>query len=421
MPRFQTLADWLGWQEDLHPKKIDLGLERVAMVAGRLGILQLEQTVITVAGTNGKGSSVALLESILSAGGYRVGTYTSPHLFRYNERIRMNGHEVDDGALCDAFAAVDEARGTSSLSYFEFGTLAALQLFSQAPLDIVVLEVGLGGRLDAVNIIDASVALVTSIDIDHCAWLGTDRESIGAEKAGVFRSNRPAICSDPAPPASVEKHALQIGADWYCLGQAYDYEEAAGGWIWRGAGRTLEALPYPSLPGKHQLNNAAGVLMVLELLAGQHPVTRAAIEQGLQSVSLPGRCQVVAGLVEQIFDVAHNTDSASRLLQVLEDRPCSGSTRLVLGMLDDKQAGEFASCLAPAVDHWYLAGLDSERGLSARALLEQVENAGIRGEKRNFQDVHSAWRQAHRDSAAGDRIVVCGSFLTVAEALSSPV
>ena len=301
MPRFQTLAGWLNWQEGLHPKKIDLGLERVADVASRLGTLQLEQTVITVAGTNGKGSSVAFLESILSAAGYRVGTYTSPHLFRYNERIRINSHEVDDAALCEAFAAVDEARGTSTLSYFEFGTLAALQLFSQAPLDIVVLEVGLGGRLDAVNIIDATVALVTSVGIDHCAWLGTDRESIGREKAGIFRATRPAICSDPAPPASVEKHAQKIGADWYCLGQAYDYTEEPGGWTWRGAGRALEALPCPSLPGKHQLNNAAGVLMALELLSGQHPVTRAAIEQGLQSVSLPGRCQVVAGAVEQIF------------------------------------------------------------------------------------------------------------------------
>jgi dihydrofolate synthase/folylpolyglutamate synthase len=421
MPRFQLLADWLDWQEGLHPKKIDLGLERVAHVARCLGIMRLEQTVITVAGTNGKGSSVAYFENILSAAGYRVGTYTSPHLFRYNERIRINGHVIDDAALCEAFAAVDEARGATTLSYFEFGTLAALYLFRQAPLDIVVLEVGLGGRLDAVNIIEPDIALVTSIGIDHCAWLGADRESIGREKAGIFRSQRPAICSDASPPASVEKRAREISADWFCLGQAYSWKHAGDGWTWHGFDSALEALPCPSLPGEHQLDNAAGVLMALELLNGRHPVTRMAVERGLQSVSLPGRCQIVAGPVEQIFDVAHNTDSAGCLLRLLEDRPCDGSTRVVLGMLNDKDAGEFASKLAPVVQHWYFAGLDTERGLSAQALKGRVEAAGINCEGREFPDVPTAWRQAHADSEAGDRIVVCGSFFTVAEALACPV
>ena len=421
MPRFQTLADWLNWQEGLHSKKIDLGLERAAVVAGRLGVMQPQQTVITVAGTNGKGSSAAFLESILSAAGYRVGMYTSPHLFRYNERIRINGSEVDDASLCEAFAAVDEARGESTLSYFEFGTLAALQLFRHAPLDIVVLEVGLGGRLDAVNIIDPDVSLVTSIGIDHCAWLGSDLESIGREKAGIFRAGRPAICSDPAPPASLADRAREIGADWYCLGEAFGWKQEGAGWSWRGVNGAEEALPAPSLPGVHQLNNAAGVLMVLEILSQSHPLTRAAIEQGLQSVSLPGRCQFVAGPVEQIFDVAHNTDSAGRLLQVLRDRPCAGNTRIVLGMLNDKDAGEFAARLSPVAHHWYLAGLAGERGLSAQALQEQVEDAGIACAKRVFTDVQTAWRQALRDSQAGDRVVACGSFLTVAEALACHV
>ncbi len=421
MPRFHLLSDWLDWQEGLHPKKIDLGLERVARVAGRMDIMQLEQTVITVAGTNGKGSSVAFLENIFSAAGYRVGAYTSPHLFRYNERIRINGSEVDDAALCEAFAAVDEARGATSLSYFEFGTLAALYLFRQAPLDIVVLEVGLGGRLDAVNIIDPAIALVTSIGIDHCAWLGADRELIGREKAGIFRAQRPAICSDSSPPASVEQRAREISADWYCLGQAFSHNPEGAGWSWHGVGSALRALPRPSLPGEHQLDNAAGVLMALELLNSRHPVTRAAIEQGLQSVKLAGRCQVVAGPVEQVFDVAHNTDSASCLLQVLEDRPCDGSTRVVLGMLDDKEVAEFASRLAPAVQHWYFAGLDTGRGLSAQDLQERVEAAGIKCVHLSFPDVPAAWRQAVTDSEAGDRIVVCGSFFTVAEALACPV
>ena len=421
MPRFQSLPDWLDWQQGLHPKKIDLGLERVASVARRMGILQPEQTVITVAGTNGKGSSVAFLDSILLAAGYRVGVYSSPHLFRYNERIRINGQDVDDDALCDAFAAVDEARGVTTLSYFEFGTLAALYLFSQVSLDIIVLEVGLGGRLDAVNMIDPAISLVTSIGIDHSAWLGNDRELIGREKAGIFRAQRPAICSDPAPPASLEKYAQEIMADWYCLGQAYSIKPGGARWTWQGGGSIHESLPCPSLPGAHQLENAAGVLMTLELLYSRHPVSRMAIEQGLQSVGLPGRCQVVAGPVEQIFDVSHNADSVACLRRLLEDRSCAGRTRLVLGMLNDKEAGEFANLLAPIVHDWYIAGLDVERGLSAQALLARLEAAGFIGKNRVFPDVATAWREAHTDSEEGDRVVVCGSFFTVAEALSCPV
>jgi len=421
MPRFHLLTDWLDWQEGLHPKKIDLGLERVARVAGRMDIMQPEQTVLTVAGTNGKGSSVAFLESILSAADYRVGTYTSPHLFRYNERIRINGNDVDDAALCKAFAAVDAARGSTTLSYFEFGTLAALTLFRQVQLDIVVLEVGLGGRLDAVNIIDPAIALVTSIGIDHCAWLGADRELIGREKAGIFRAQRPAICSDSAPPASVEQRASEISADWYCQGQTFAWKHAGARWSWYGINSSLEALPRPSLVGQHQLDNAAGVLMALELLNSSHPVTRAAIEQGLLSVSLPGRCQIVPGPVEQVFDVAHNADSAGCLLQVLENRTCKGSTRIVLGMLDDKEVAEFVARLAPVVQRWYFAGLDTGRGLSGQELQERVETAGIKGIHLNFPDVSTAWRQAYRESETGDRVVVCGSFFTVAEALACPV
>ena len=421
MPRFQVLSDWLEWQEGLHPRKIDLGLERVARVARSLDVMRPGQTVVTVAGTNGKGSSVAFLESILLAAGNRVGAYTSPHLFRYNERIRINGLSVDDAALCEAFAVVDEARGTTTLTYFEFGTLAALYLFRQSPLDIIVLEVGLGGRLDAVNIVEPDIALVTSIGIDHSAWLGTDRELIGREKAGIFRPQRPAICSDPAPPASLEKHARAIGADWYCLGREFAWRMDGVAWAWHGVNSTLESLPVPSLPGEHQLDNAAGVLMVLELLAGRHPVLRSAIECGLQTASLPGRCQIVAGPVERIFDVAHNADSAGCLLRMLEDRPCAGSTRLVLGMLNDKDSGVFAGLLAPEVQHWYLAGLGTDRGLTAGALKGRIEAADIDCGNREFPDVSSAWRQALADSKAGDRVVACGSFLTVAEALACHV
>jgi len=305
--------------------------------------------------------------------------------------------------------------------YFEFGTLAALYVFSQASLDIVVLEVGLGGRLDAVNMIESAISLVTSIGIDHCAWLGENRELIGREKAGIFRAHKPAICSDPMPPASLEKYANEIRADWYGLGQAYSFKPGGAGWTWQGGSSIHESLPCPSLPGEHQLENAAGVLMALELLHSHHPVSRKAIEQGLQSASLPGRCQIVAGPVEQIFDVSHNTDSVACLGRLLEDRPCEGRTRVVLGMLEDKEVGEFASRLVPVVHDWYIAGLDVERGLSAQALQARIEAAGITGKSRVFPDVATAWCEANMDSEEGDRIVVCGSFFTVAEALACPV
>ena len=420
-PRFNSLPDWLAWQETLHPEKIDLGLERVAVVAERLQLLQPDFGVITVAGTNGKGSSVALLESVLLAAGYRTGCYTSPHLLRYNERIRIQGKDVDDASLCTAFARVDAARGDETLTYFEFGTLAALVLFSRASLDIVILEVGMGGRLDAVNILAHDVALITSIGIDHSAWLGTDREAIGQEKAGILRAGRPAICSDPHPPRSIENRALELGAHWHCLGQQFGYQSTGNDWCWQGVDSIYQDLPLPALAGKHQLDNAAGVLMVLEVLASNYPVTRAAIEQGLQSVTLPARCQVQAGEIELVFDVAHNADSAKRLAQVLESHPVTGVTRLVLAMLDDKDINGFTAPLASSVDHWYLATLGGARGLSAQGLRERLCGTGADKDIRCFQDVSVAFRQAQTEAVNGDRLVVCGSFVTVAEALACHV
>jgi dihydrofolate synthase/folylpolyglutamate synthase len=420
-PRFNSLPDWLAWQDTLHPEKIDLGLERVAAVAERLQLLQPDFGVITVAGTNGKGSSVALLEAVLLAAGYRTGCYTSPHLLRYNERIRIQGKDVDDASLCTAFACVDAARGDETLTYFEFGTLAALVLFSRASLDIVILEVGMGGRLDAVNILAHDAALITSIGIDHSAWLGTDRESIGQEKAGILRAGRPAICSDPHPPLSIESRARELGAHWYCPGQQFSYQSTGDGWCWQGVDSIYNDLPLPALVGKHQLDNAAGALMVLEALAGDYPVTRAAIEHGLKSVTLTARCQVQAGEVELVFDVAHNVDSAARLAQVLGNRPVAGVTRLVLAMLDDKDINGFTALLASSVDHWYLATLGGERGLSAQGLRERMCCTGAEKDIRCFQDVSGAFRQAKAEADKGDRLVVCGSFVTVAEALACHV
>lgn len=421
MPRFDSLPAWLAWQETLHPEKIDPGLERVAAVAGQMGLLQPGYRVITVAGTNGKGSSVALLDAILRSAGYRVGCYTSPHIHRYNERIRIDGTPIEDAELCAAFARVDAARGEQTLSYFEFGTLAALQLFSERALDIAVLEVGMGGRLDAVNVLAADVALVTSISIDHSHWLGSDRETIGREKAGIFRPGRPAICSDPHPPSSLEQQARSLGACWTALGQAFDYTAEQDRWHWRGVHGNLADLPRPALLGDHQLNNAAGVLAAVEALGTAFPVSRAAIVDGLAGVMLEGRCQLVPGAVETVFDVAHNPDSALQLGRLLAEWPVQGRTRLVLGMLRDKDAAEFAAALAPVTDCWYLAAPNAERSLPVTELQARVATVAAAESIRCYSDVVTALRQARTEAVAGDRVVVCGSFYTVAEALDCHV
>ncbi len=310
--RFDTLNDWLAWQETLHPKAIDLGLERVREVAARLGLLAPKHVVISVAGTNGKGSSVAMLEAILACAGLRVGAYTSPHLWQYNERIRIDRQPVDDAVLVASFARIDAARGDISLSYFEFGTLAALDILQRADVDVAVLEVGLGGRLDAVNIVDADCALVTGIGIDHVEWLGPDRESIGREKAGIFRGGRPAVCSDPQPPASLRAVAQDCGAIWYGLGEQFGYARTGEVWDWWGPNLRLDGLPLPALPGPFQLQNAAGVVMALQTLGARLPVSVQALQAGLRAARVAGRFTVVPGPFETIFDVAHNPHAASR-------------------------------------------------------------------------------------------------------------
>jgi dihydrofolate synthase / folylpolyglutamate synthase len=421
MPRFETLAQWLRWQETLHPRKIDLDLVRVNAVAARMGRAPPARVVITVGGTNGKGSCVAMLDAILRAAGYRVGCYTSPHLLRYNERIRIAGREIDDDSLCAAFQGVDDARGETTLSYFEFGTLAALRLFAGASLDVALLEVGLGGRLDAVNIVDPDVAMVTAIGIDHVEWLGNDHESIAREKAGIFRSARPAISCETAPPASLVQSAREIGALWYGLGEQYNFELHGDSWEWIGPSARYAALPLPALVGPHQLANGSGVLMALELLRGRLPVGITAIREGLMRVALPGRCQFIPGAVARVLDVSHNPHGAVRLAEVLGLSPCAGRTHLVLGMLADKDVDGFVAALSPVVDLWYPAGLDNARGLSADGLSQRMR--GLVPEERMHccVDVVAACREARENAVAGDRIVVCGSFFTVAAAMSGEV
>ena len=421
MARFQTLSQWLQWQETLHPRAIDLGLDRVAAVATRMGVLLPAGIVITVGGTNGKGSTVAMLEAVLLAAGYRVGAYTSPHLLRYNERIRINGRDVDDDSLCAAFQAVDEARGETTLSYFEFGTLAALRLFCDAAPDVALLEVGLGGRLDAVNIVDPDIAMVTSIGIDHVQWLGDDRESIAREKAGIFRNGRPAIGCEVSPPASLVQAARQMGASWYAPGDQYDYVPHEDAWDWNGPSGGYTDLPLPSLRGPQQLANAAGVLMALELLQERLPVSETAIRNGLRDVVLPGRCQFVPGAVEMILDVSHNPHGAARLAEVLGLFPCSGRTHLVLGMLDDKDVEGYVTALSSAVDLWYPVSLDNPRGLSADELDRRMRGLLPANRVQPCADVPAACREAGANASAGDRIVVCGSFFTVAAAMAGRV
>ncbi len=445
--QFNTLTDWLTWQETLHPTEIELGLERVGTVLARLELTQPNFTLITVAGTNGKGSSVAMLESILLAAGYRVGSYTSPHLLMYNERIKLNGQPVDDTTLCDSFERIDQARVSDSvddisLSYFEFGTLAAIDILQRAKVDIAILEVGLGGRLDAVNVLDADVALITAIDVDHVDWLGADRDTIGREKAGILRNGRPAVCADPQPPASLLDVAESVGAELALLGQDFSVEREGGGWHWRSKQGEHNNLPLPALAGDFQLNNAAGVLAVLGALVVDFPVDAAAIVAGLQSVSLPGRFQVLPGdplqgTPQRIVDVAHNAQSALALANNLSQQECAGQTHAVVGMLADKDINTALAKLRPLVDYWYLAPLPVPRSATVLQLQAAVANTAIPAAStpsasipfacipstsiKIFDDVNTAYQAALASSDAQDRIVVTGSFYTVAVVLAETV
>ena len=415
MPRFKTLDAWLDWQEKLHPKKIDPGLDRVNRVYNRLDAKRPAACVITIAGTNGKGSSVALMESICHAQGLTTGSYTSPHLLRYNERIRINGIEQPDEVICDAFAEIDTARHDDTLSYFEFGTLAALTVFNNFSLDVVFLEVGLGGRLDAVNIIDPDVALVTSISLDHTEWLGDNLESIGREKAGIFRAGCPAICADADPPASLQSVAQTVEAHWLSLNKHFFIESDSDGWSWIGPNNQLRNLPMPALAGSHQLQNAAGVLMALTCLPGDMEISRQAIEDGLREVSLAARVQYLPGRVDLLLDVSHNEQSAQALAAYLEAKRTSGKTRVVIGMLVDKDSQGFAAALKAQIDGWYCVGLSCERAKPVAELYEDILQVALGTPCVSCDTMAAACDRLQKDMEAGDRLVVCGSFHTVSE------
>jgi dihydrofolate synthase / folylpolyglutamate synthase len=430
----RSLAEWLALQEAAHPKSIDLGLARVGAVASRLGIDRPKSAVITVGGTNGKGSTVAHLEALWLAAGGSVGLFTSPHFLRYNERIRIGGAEVEDAAIVAAFERIEAARGATTLTFFEYNTLAALLLFAEREVELALLEVGLGGRLDATNLIDADVSVVCSIGFDHRDWLGETLQEIGAEKAGIFRSARPAVLGTAAMPQSVYSAIARLGArpivaekdfTWH-VGPRAGHADGEPRWSYRGAHLSLTGLPPSALAGSIQYRNAATALAALEALATEGKAATAAarvlasldartVAAGLQRVRLAGRFQIVPGPVEWILDIAHNPPAAAVLASLLGERPCQGRTLAVVGILGDKDAPAIAGALAQAVQGWFLCSLDGPRGVSAaelaRRLGDVVHNPVLAA------SVREGCEAARAAARAGDRVVVCGSVHTVGPAL----
>jgi dihydrofolate synthase/folylpolyglutamate synthase len=405
--------------ESLHPRDVELRLDRMHPVAARLELARAPCAVITVGGTNGKGSTVAFLEHCLHAAGYRVGAYTSPHLLRYNERVRVATRDATDAELIASFEAVEAARQTVPLTYFEFGTLAAMQHFRARRTEIAVLEVGLGGRLDAVNLWDADVSIVTSIGIDHTEWLGATRDSIGREKAGIFRQDRPAIVGDPDPPASLVAHAREIGARALRYGADFQAERQAAQWNFRAAGVTRSGLAVPAMRGSYQLRNAACALMALECLRDRFPVTQSQVRQGLATAVLPGRFQTLPGLPLRVLDVAHNAEAVAVLADNLRAQPVARRTLAVCGMLQDKPVEEVARLLAPLVHEWFVAGLAGARGMTAETLAERLRAAGVQAPLRLHGTVADAWRAAVVCAQPDDRVLGFGSFHTVGDILAA--
>lgn len=421
-PPVNELANWLARIEARHPTEIEMGLDRVGAVYARMDCGRPAAQVVTVGGTNGKGSTVAFIEAIARAAGWRVGAYTSPHLLAYNERVRIDGADVDDAALVEAFEAVEAARGDTLLTYFETGTLAALWLFARAGLDLAVLEVGLGGRLDAVNIVDPDVAVITTVDLDHQDWLGHDIETIGFEKAGIARAWKPLVLGDTDPPASVLQHAYRIGAVAVRGGSDFLYAPSGEGrWIWREVGYEVE-LPLPALAAPVQLRNAAVAVAAIRALDvdGGREVDAAALAAGIAGAQVAGRLQRhVQDGIEIVVDVAHNPQAARALAEWLAAEPAAGRTIAVYAALADKDAAGVVAPLLACIDAWHLAGLAmGTRGQDADALAARLACSAA-GAGRRHADVAAALDAARRDAAPGDRILVFGSFHTVAAALSA--
>ena len=426
MQNLKTLEDWLAYCEHLHPVGIDMGLTRISAVARRMG-LAFDCPIITVAGTNGKGSTCAMLEAILLEAGYRTGVFTSPHLVHFEERCRVRGDIVKADELVAQFARVETARTQGgdaiSLTYFEFTTLAILQLLADAKLDVVVLEVGLGGRLDAVNMLDADCAVITSIDLDHMEYLGPDRESIGREKAGIMRAGKPVIVSDPVPPQSIIDYASAVGADLWRFGTDFNFSGDKQQWGWAGRGRRYAGLAYPALRGANQLVNASGVLAALTALRDRLPVTAQAVRNGLSMVELPGRFQIVPGQPTLVLDVAHNPHSVAALAENLDAMGFYPCTHAVFGAMADKDLAPMLARVGPLIDKWYFTDLPTPRAATAADLQARWTAANTRPDASagTYESPEAALAAAVRAATPADRIVVFGSFYTVGGILKDGV
>jgi dihydrofolate synthase/folylpolyglutamate synthase len=426
----RTLSEWLDWQQTLHLSSIDLGLDRIRIVATSLKILELPFPIISIAGTNGKGSSTAMLQSIYQQAGYKTGVYTSPHLLRYNERIAIDGTPATDDLICNAFEKINQARGNTSLTYFEFSTLAAALLFVEQTVDLVIFEVGLGGRLDAVNLWDADIALITTIAIDHESWLGNNREDIAIEKAGIMRQGKPVVCGDKNTPATIALEAERIGAQLIQRDIDFslevrepqlNHQQTAQQWQWHDNNQQAKSLtlPLPSLQGQFQLDNAANVITVITQLQIPLPVPLNAIEKGLVTTVLSGRLQTVATCPQILVDVAHNPQSAQQLALYLRQNPILGKTIALFSVLEDKDVAGIVAPFDALIDQWCVVSLEDERGQSADKIKDKLENAGISSPiivnnnfKKAMQDLINALKYR-------DRVVAFGSFLLVSGVLES--
>jgi dihydrofolate synthase/folylpolyglutamate synthase len=412
------LAGWLDHISSQHSSEIELGLDRLRQVTKRLALVAFNCPLITIAGTNGKGSSITALEKFYTASGYRTGCYTSPHLTVFNERIRIAENFASDDEICDAFLRIDSVRGDISLTYFEFATLAAFIIFTESDLDVVLLEVGLGGRLDATNLFPADLALITSIGIDHTDWLGKDRESIAAEKAGIIHTGKIAVIADPDPPQSLLNIANQNAENVYLLNQNYSYALQQTSWWWKTDHKMLSQLPLPGMHGVAQFNNLAGVLMCMAALQSQLPVSDEIIYRTLPDIQLQGRFQVIDGPPMVILDVSHNPDSTALLAENLMHQNISGKTHAVVGMLKDKDISESLANLLSCIDYWYFAGLPVSRGENPEMLKATLQKLNRTSNSQVFTDVEQAWEHANINAGDNDRIVVFGSFHTVGAIIS---
>ncbi len=418
----KTLSEWLAHCENLHPHAIDMGLDRVREVSQKLQ-LALKVPVITVAGTNGKGSTCAMLEAIYLQAGYKTGVYTSPHLVQFEERCRLQGESPPAAMFANAFEQVEQARGGISLTYFEFSTLAILKMMADSELDVVILEVGLGGRLDAVNLMDADCAIITSIDLDHTSLLGNDRETIGLEKAGIMRSGKSVVLSDPVPPNSIIQHAKKLGADLWLMGQDFNFSGDPLQWSWAGRGRRYSGLAYPALRGANQLLNASGVLAALEIMRPQLPVTAQAIRNGLAMVELTGRFQIVPGEPVLVLDVAHNPHSVAALAANLDAMGFYPCTHAIFGAMADKDLASMLQKILPLVDAWYFTDLPLPRATSAVKLQDEWRQMNTRQDVKasQYTSPQKALEAAITAAAPADRILVFGSFYTVGGVLQSGI